>query len=175
MVELFAAGCFGPSPERVRSPVPCVAAEKLPTSAGVERGCRVFHPDPLPVKERLCPEPRGGICPLIADAPASIAPARLTPSLSRSPDFSLVDGIEPEDYSTRWDYSLEPPSNRTSRSHGIRLYGPSTVTVDETGLFSLVVSQVSRVRKASMKASGDSRREHTDDNEKISHSSHREP
>lgn len=61
MVELFTAGFFGPSPERVTVPVLCVTAQKLPTSANVERGLRVFHPN---CSEELCPGPRGGICPL---------------------------------------------------------------------------------------------------------------
>jgi hypothetical protein len=37
MVELFAVGCFGPSSELVIAPIAYVAADELPTPAGVER------------------------------------------------------------------------------------------------------------------------------------------
>ena len=47
--------------------------------------------------------------------------------MSRSPRLDVErgahNGIELRDYSLNEDYSEEPPSNRTSHSRGIRLYG----------------------------------------------------
>jgi hypothetical protein len=82
--------------------------------------------------------------------------ARLAAGLSRSPDFQLHYGIELQDCSNellRRDYSVEPPSNRTSLSPGIRLYGSWTLTAGEARPLSLIGSQVYRAAHAHLKAS----------------------
>lgn len=47
-----------------------------------------------------------------------IATARPAASLSRSPGFEMLYGIESADYSRNEDCSQKPPSNRRSHSHG---------------------------------------------------------
>ncbi len=77
---------------------------------------------------RLWSGPRWGIF-----TPSTIT-ARLAAGLSRSPDFQLHYGIELQDCSDellRRYYPVEPPSNRTSHSRGIRLYGSWTMTASE--------------------------------------------
>lgn len=76
--------------------------------------------------------------------------------MSRSPDFQLHYGIELQDYFFelhRRDYSVEPPSNRTSASRRIRLYGSWTLTAGEARPLSLIGGQVYRAVHAHLKAS----------------------
>jgi hypothetical protein len=69
-----------------------------------------------------------------ANRTPSTITARPKAGMSRSPDFQLHYGIELQDCSNellRRDYSVEPPSNRTSHSRGIRLYGSWAMTAGE--------------------------------------------
>ena len=117
---------FYPSPKLVIASVLCVATEKLPTSASVERGSRVFHP----IRSlRASPQdPAGGFVRSRERTRFSCTGStKKVEYVPVAPFQHGTHGIEPEDYSKQWDYSLEPPSNRTSHSRGIRLYGPSAL------------------------------------------------
>lgn len=134
MVELFAAGCLARTPELVAPAAP-VTECGLPTRAKLNE---LLRPDPLD-GIRLVQEPLAQVPPALAitatftPGASSTRPER---GLSPSPVFNLrhcTYGIELTDYAfhggvdsplTRGrDYSREPPSNWTSPSPGIQLYG----------------------------------------------------
>jgi len=121
MVELFAVECLARSPGW-SGPVPLVAQRELPTPARVERTGRVTTAWAL--------DPPGGIHhPFAADGRRWLhqlwaVPVALSPTDGWSSD--RTPGLSEGQLAGRRHYSGEPPSNRTSPSRGIRLYGPGT-------------------------------------------------
>ena len=86
MVELFATGFFSPAPSIVICPVACVTARRLPTAAKVERAEYPFVPNPLE-----------GLAHPVGFTRLSTPAGPNRPSLSRSPRFNSLYGIEAAD------------------------------------------------------------------------------
>lgn len=121
---------------------PCRHRQRAPHAGQVERTSRDFHPN-VP-QSGYGPNPLGGIFTLLDDYVLELA-HEVFPCRPSSEEPQEPYRIEHRDWSRRVfsqppntegggstrneDYADEPPSNRTSHSHGIRLYGSAPVRV----------------------------------------------
>ena len=119
MVELFTAGCLGPTPGLVIGPVPPVARLEAPHAS---RGCTSRGPADLTARA-----PWTGFAPALRQdgfsnsLPKSVHVARIQKpwKLSDRTSGLLCEYVwETKPAAQKQDYSDEPPSNRRSRSHG---------------------------------------------------------
>jgi len=137
MVELFASPDLLEYPNLVIGPALTVASQRLPTPAYVERAAALLRPNPV-----------GGFAAGDRRSPTSTHDGLATCRATRCFRIAPVPGllvrefhrIERRDYSAGdhfslttgacghvgQDYADEPPSSRTSHSHGIRLYRHGT-------------------------------------------------
>jgi hypothetical protein len=142
VVELFAGGFYRPHAEPCHWPGPVCRQTEAPHAGLVKRTSRDFHP--------ICAEcgalvriPKAGLARLacitrfepLRPRRALLHELRRGLSLSPSPpelEWDRTLGFLrtftlPNNGSQIRDYSNEPPSNRTSHSRGIRLYGPTSM------------------------------------------------
>lgn len=145
MVELFTVGSFARTPAPSRAG-PCRRRQRAPHAGQVERTLRDFHPI---VPQSGCgPNPPGGIFTLLDDCGLdscrgqSLSPlVRRTKTVSdRTPGLLRPHLLPYEGSVGGRDYADEPPSNRTSHSHGIRLYGSAPLRVVNSAPLVEVVS-----------------------------------
>jgi hypothetical protein len=105
------------APPRGRGPVPLVAKQKLPTPAWLNEP----HGTSTRIALRLWSEPpRRDLHPLCSTRPDCVTQPGMSLSPSRCVSLDRTSGLFP---SKERLYSDEPPSNRTSMSPCIRLYG----------------------------------------------------